>query len=72
MFHWKKTREAERSGSVAPLDAPPMTLRELRVSDLDTLMDIETRCFTSHWTREALMSESQSLVDEVERQIGLK
>lgn len=41
----------------APSEAPPMSLRALRESDIDAVMLIEKRCFPSHWSRDALQSE---------------
>jgi [ribosomal protein S18]-alanine N-acetyltransferase len=38
-------------------DAPPMFLRVLREEDIDAVMEIEKRCFTTNWSREALMNE---------------
>ena len=34
-----------------------MTLRGLRENDLDRVMEIESSCFESHWTREAILCE---------------
>ncbi|HEY3266658.1 MAG TPA: ribosomal protein S18-alanine N-acetyltransferase [Armatimonadota bacterium] len=34
-----------------------MTLRAMREADLDALMEVERACFSSHWSREALMNE---------------
>lgn len=36
---------------------PSMTVRLMRPEDLDEVMIIESLCFTSHWSREALRSE---------------
>jgi ribosomal-protein-alanine N-acetyltransferase len=38
-------------------DAPPVTLRLLRETDLDRVIEIESSCFESHWTREAIQCE---------------
>jgi ribosomal-protein-alanine N-acetyltransferase len=38
-------------------DAPPMALRPLREADIDLVMKIEEVCFTTNWSREALMNE---------------
>jgi ribosomal-protein-alanine N-acetyltransferase len=56
MFRHKEP-DIDTEGRVTPAGAPPMTLRALRASDLDTVMAIEKRCFTSHWSREALQNE---------------
>lgn len=37
--------------------APAMILRRLHEDDIDTVMAIEKRCFTTNWSREALMNE---------------
>lgn len=53
----RKTPSADSASRVPPQQAPPMDIRLLRADDLDTVMEIEGRCFTSHWSREALQSE---------------
>lgn len=50
----RKPKDAPRS---SVKEAPPMTLRALRESDLDTVVGIEASCFKSHWTREAIQAE---------------
>jgi len=50
----RREEQQERGERVAAGAAPPMSLRALHASDIDTVMEIERRCFTSHWSREAL------------------
>jgi ribosomal-protein-alanine N-acetyltransferase len=38
-------------------DAPTMVLRALQEKDIDAVMEIEKHCFTTNWSREALMNE---------------
>lgn len=47
----------EDAGRPTACDSPPLTLRPLREDDIDLVMRIEEVCFTTNWSREALMNE---------------